>query len=348
MDKTDLPTPPAGLVRAAFWSAALLVIGALLLALVTMAARLQIVVVPMLVATLGTALLYPLHRRLRALRLPGWLAAGLTTAVLALGVAVSGYVIVTALAEHGPEIAVGMQEGIVQLSEELGLPREQLAEAVGALRQAGEALAGQVAQGVLTGVTIAVQIVVGGLFALVLTFFMLRDGHRLPALIRSAAPEPYGSRLEHLGRTGFWAMSGFMRGITIVSLIDAVLILIGLLILGVPGAVGLAVLIFIGGYVPFIGALLSGAVAVLVAFADRGLLIAVWTLALIVVVQQLEGNLLEPIVQSRTVRLHPAVVLIAITGGGGLAGIVGVLVAVPLTAALVAILRELRGSGPGG
>ncbi|MDB1088682.1 AI-2E family transporter [Streptomyces sp. ACA25] len=347
MEQPGLPLPPKGLLRAAGWSAALLLILALLGVLTFLATLLQVVVVPVLIATLGMALLYPLCRLLQRLHLPAWLAAALTTAVLAFSILVAGYVIVTALTEHGPDIAEGAQDAAGQLAEQFGLPGDLLGQAVDALRQAGEAMSGQIAQGLVTGVTLTVQIVIGGLLALVLTFFLLRDGHRLPGLLRGAAPAPYGEQLENLGRIGFRAMSGFMRGITLVSLIDAVLILIGLFVLGVPGAIGLAVLIFIGGYVPFVGALLSGAVAVLVAFADRGPMIALWVLVLIVAVQQLEGNLLEPIVQSRTVKLHPALVLIAITAGGGLAGIVGVLVAVPLTAAVVAILREVRGQGGG-
>jgi predicted PurR-regulated permease PerM len=346
MEGPDLPPPPSGLLRAAAWSGALLLIAAFLVVLATFGAMLRVVVVPMLVAMLGMALLHPLFRLLRRWKLPGWLAAGLTTMVLALGLIVAGYVVVSAMMQHGADIATAVRDGAQQLTEELGLPRDVLENAVEAFRQTSEAMTGRMAEGLVTGVTLAVQVVVGGLLSLVLTFFLLRDGYRLPGLFRSLAPTPYGEQIEHLARTGFRAMSGFMRGVTIVALIDAVFIFIGLLVLGVPGATGLAVLIFLGGYVPFIGAFLSGTVAVLVAFADQGLSVALWVLAVVVVVQQVEGNVLEPIVQSRTVALHPALVLIAITAGGGLAGIVGVLLAIPLTAAVVAILRELRGQDP--
>ncbi len=133
-----------------------------------------------------------------------------------------------------------------------------------------------------------------------------------------------------------------MRGTTVVALIDAVFITTGLLILRVPGALGLGAIVFIGAYVPYVGAFVSGAAAVLVALADRGLAIAAWTLGVVLAVQVLEGNILQPMVQSRTVRIHPAVILVALTAGATLAGIVGVLLAVPVTAAVFGVVHELR------
>jgi predicted PurR-regulated permease PerM len=138
------------------------------------------------------------------------------------------------------------------------------------------------------------------------------------------------------------ALSGFMRGTTVIALIDAVFILVGLLILGVPGAAGLAALVFVGAYVPFIGAFLSGSVAVLVALGDQGIGTALWTLGVVLAVQVLEGNLLQPVIQSRTVDLHPAVVMLAVTAGTAVAGILGALLAVPLTAAAFGVVAEWR------
>jgi predicted PurR-regulated permease PerM len=134
-----------------------------------------------------------------------------------------------------------------------------------------------------------------------------------------------------------------MLGTTIVAFIDAVCITIGLLILQVPGAVGLGALVFIGAYIPYLGALLSGAVAVLVAFADGGLTTALWVLGVVALVQVLEGNVFQPMIQSRTLQMHPAVILLALTAGASLAGILGMLLSVPLTAAAFGVLSEMRG-----
>jgi predicted PurR-regulated permease PerM len=115
-----------------------------------------------------------------------------------------------------------------------------------------------------------------------------------------------------------------------------------LLILDVPGAVGLAALVFVGAYIPYLGAFISGAVSVLVALADRGVVIALWVLGVVLAVQVLEGHVLQPAIQSRTVQMHPAVVLVAITAGASTAGVLGMLLAVPLTAAAFAVGHELR------
>ncbi|HEY9441251.1 MAG TPA: AI-2E family transporter, partial [Streptomyces sp.] len=135
---------------------------------------------------------------------------------------------------------------------------------------------------------------------------------------------------------------GFMRGTTFIALIDALCITVGLLVLRVPGAVGLGALVFVGAYIPYLGAFLSGAVAVLVALADRGFVIALWAVGVVLAVQVLEGHVLQPAIQSRTVQMHPAMVMIALTAGAGVAGLLGLLLAVPLCAAFFGVISELR------
>lgn len=146
-----------------------------------------------------------------------------------------------------------------------------------------------------------------------------------------------------MARRAYGAVEGFMRGTTFIALIDATCITVGLLILRVPGAVGLGALVFVGAYIPYLGAFLSGAVAVLVALADRGVVIALWALGVVLAVQVLEGHVLQPMIQSRTVQMHPAVVMLAITAGASVAGILGMLLAVPLTAAAFGVVAEVRG-----
>jgi predicted PurR-regulated permease PerM len=145
-----------------------------------------------------------------------------------------------------------------------------------------------------------------------------------------------------MARRALRAVEGFMRGTTLIALIDALLITVGLLVLDVPGAAGLGALVFVGAYIPYLGAFISGALAVLVALADRGFVIALWALGVVLAVQVLEGHVLQPMIQSRTVQMHPAVVMVTITAGASVAGVLGMLLAVPLTAAAFGVVQELR------
>ena len=137
-------------------------------------------------------------------------------------------------------------------------------------------------------------------------------------------------------------LGGFVQGTAAIAAIDAVLIGIGLWLLGVPLAFALGVLVFLGAFVPFVGAFVSGLVAVLVAFADEGWEIALAAFTLVVAVQLIEGNFLQPIIQSRTVDLHPAVILLAVAAGASLFGILGAYLAVPVTAVVFAIVAAVQ------
>jgi predicted PurR-regulated permease PerM len=195
---------------------------------------------------------------------------------------------------------------------------------------------------VISGVSVVSETIAMGVLALLLVFFFLRDSHRAAETLRSMAPRGTADTVEAVARRAYQAVEGFMRGTTIIALIDALCITVGLLVLRVPGAIGLGALVFVGAYVPYLGAFLSGAVAVLVALADRGFVTALWTFGVVLAVQLLEGHVLQPLIQSRTVQMHPAAVLLAITAGASVAGILGMLLAVPLTAAATGVVHELR------
>ncbi len=152
--------------------------------------------------------------------------------------------------------------------------------------------------------------------------------------------------VDRAGRRAWEVLGGYIRGTALIAAIDATLIGIGLWILGVPLVFALAVLIFLGSFVPFVGATISGMVAVLVALADGGVTTAAIALGILFGVQFLEGNFLQPIIQSRTVDLHPAVILLAVAAGGTLFGILGAYLAVPITAVVFAVLTSLRAEGP--
>ena len=179
------------------------------------------------------------------------------------------------------------------------------------------------------------------LLTLVLTFFFLKDGHNFLAFTRRLVGRKAGFHATEL-LTRLWnTISGYIRTQAIVSLVDAVFIGLGLVLLGVPLAFPLAVITFIAGFIPMVGAFTAGALAVLVALVSNGPYTALFTLLLILAVQQLEGNILQPLLQSRVMQLHPVVVLLAVLLGGVWGNIVGAFLAVPIAASIAVVLRYL-------
>ncbi|WP_347404586.1 AI-2E family transporter [Streptomyces sp. MST-110588] len=305
--------------------------------------ELSAAVTPVLLALLGSALLGPLYRRLVAMKLNRSLAAGLTCAVLLVFVGGAAYIVVNALMETGDQIIASLKQAAKDVSRHFGTAGTSLDDIASNAKALIGKFGGTAASGLLTGVSMVSQFLAAAVLALLLTFFFLRDSGKAVRALNHWAPGDSGPHLERMARRGFQAVEGFMRGTTLIAFIDALCITVGLLILGVPGAVGLGALVFVGAYIPYLGAFISGAVSILVALADRGLAIAVWALGVVLLVQVLEGHILQPVIQSRTVQMHPAVVLLAITAGASVAGILGMLLSVPLTAAAFGVLSELRG-----
>ncbi|MFD3941447.1 AI-2E family transporter [Streptomyces sp. NPDC058579] len=303
----------------------------------------QTAVTPVLLAILGTALLGPLYRRLLRMKVQQSLAAGLTVLAVLAFVGGATYIVVAALIETGDQIIASLRQAALDIADHLGAAGTSIDDLAKNAKSLLQKFGGTAASGVISGISIVGQVAAMAVLALLLIFFFLRDSHKAAGALRSFAPGSTGDMLEAMGRRAFEAVEGFMRGTTLVALVDAVLITIGLLILRVPGAVGLGALVFVTAYIPYLGAFLSGAIAVLVALADRGFVIALWVLGVVLAVQVIEGNVLQPAIQSRTVQMHPAVVMLAITAGASVAGILGMLLAVPVTAAAFGVIGELRG-----
>jgi putative heme transporter len=183
---------------------------------------------------------------------------------------------------------------------------------------------------------------------LVTLFFFLKDGQRLTDGVISTAPPRHRRRLTEVAQRAWDTVGSYFRGQLLVALVDAVFIGIGLLILGVPLALPLAVLIFFGGLFPIVGAVTTGALAVLVALADAGPVTALIVLGLVLLVQQLESNVLEPLILGHVISLHPLVILLAITTGAVTLGILGAFLAVPVTATIARIIDYVREDQPEG
>lgn len=335
---------PPPVRAAAAWSVAVIVLITVFALAVFAFVELRAATVPVLLALLGTSLLYPVMPWMVRRGVGRGLAAGLTCALLVAAVGGVIALLVNSLVHSAPQIAQALQEAGDRIAEWLGPFGEKIRHALDNAQGETNGLVSTLTNSVLSGLGLATQILTGGVLTLALVFFFLRDGHRTPEAVRSYLPPRSAETVIACAGRAFEAMAGFMRGTTLIALIDAFFITVGLLLLSVPGAPGLGALVFMGAYIPFIGAFLSGTVAVLVALADGGFGTALWTLGVVLAVQMIEGNILQPVIQSRTVELHPATIMAAVVAGAGIAGILGALLAVPVCAAGVGVISVLRGA----
>ncbi|OZG30832.1 AI-2E family transporter [Williamsia sp. 1138] len=306
-----------------------------------------VVLLPILLAIIVCTVLWP---PVGWLRRKGMNAAAASAVVLLLAVGVVAGImgaIAPSVVDQSGDLASQATDGVVKIQDWLHGPPfnfsdDQLDNAVNAITSRIQDSSATIASGVFTGVTAATSVLITLFTVLFLTFFFLKDGPRFVPWLRRTSGAPAA---EHLAEvlTRIWStLGGFIRTQALVSAIDAVLIGLGLVILGVPLAYALAIITFFGGFIPIVGAFVAGALAVLVALVGNGPWTALIVLGIIVAVQQLEGNVLQPWLQSRSMNLHAAIVLLAVTGGGTLFGIIGAFLAVPVAAVVAVILRYLN------
>jgi predicted PurR-regulated permease PerM len=343
----NLPPVPANLERAAAWAWRLLVVIAAVAAVLTLLWYLRVIVLPIMVALTIAPALEPVAQAFRNQRVERPAAA----LALLVGLAVVAgliAIVTTSVLAQWDELVDSVTRAVDDIVEWLeGEPFNLSLDQPGGLRErlteSWREASGYAASGVEAGI----GLVTGLVLAIVLLYFILRDGAAFwQWILRRFRPENRPV-IDRAGRRAWEVLGGFVRGTALIAAIDATFIGIGLWLLGVPLAFALAVLVFMGAFVPFVGAFVSGLVAVLVAFADEGWEIGLAALAVVVAVQFIEGNFLQPIIQSRTVDLHPAVILLAVAAGASLFGILGAYLAVPVTAVVFAIVASLEAdSGP--
>jgi putative heme transporter len=251
------------------------------------------------------------------------------------------------VASQSGQLTDGVVDGVQKVREWAAGPPLNIGDAQidkafdSAVSRAQDGL-GSMVGAVVTGVSTVVNGLVTAVLALFLMFFFLKDGPRFLPWLARQLPGRLSTDVPTVAARGWDTLGSFVRSQAAVGLIDAVLIGLGLWILGVPLVLPLAVLTFVSAFVPIIGAFFAGFVAVLIALVSNGLTDALIVLAIIVVVQQLEGNVFQPMIQSRGLGLHAAVVLLMVTLGGNLAGIVGSLLAVPVSALIAVIWDYVR------
>jgi predicted PurR-regulated permease PerM len=311
----------------------------------------RLVALPAFLALLLSTILVPPTRALRRRGVRPAVAAAVVFfwSLLAFG-GVATLVVPPFAAEIGTltdTITGGAQElGRLIASGPFGLGHDDVQRAIDGLSDKLHASGGEIASGVLSGAVIVGQIVAAGLLTLVLLFFFVKDGTRLWRWSVGLFPEPVRPRVDYAGRMSWSVLGAYVRGQALVATIDAVFIGIGLAILGLPLVLPLAFLIFVAAFVPIVGAFTAGAAAVLIALVAKGAGVALLVLAINLAVQQIEGNILYPMIMRRTIELHPVATLLVVGAGGVLAGIIGALVAVPIAAVVATVLPILRGYEP--
>jgi predicted PurR-regulated permease PerM len=341
---------PHSLRISAAWSWRLIVVGLVGWALLRFIGIISIVVIPLSIALLLSALLAPAVSLLR-LRLPPSLA---TFLVLICGIAaVAGTLtlVINQFVQGVPELTTKASDGVREIQDwartgPLHLSDAQVNQAIQSAQDWVNANTSSLtATGVATAATLA-EIVTGMLLVLFATFFFLRDGRKIWRFLVRLFPVNARWSLSDAGTASWATLGSYVRATVLVAFIDAVGIGLALVILRVPFPFPLAALVFLGAFVPIVGASVSGAVAVLVALVDRGWIIALSVLGAVIVIQQLEGHVLQPLIMGRAVAIHPLVVIIGIASGVVLAGIIGALVAVPLIAVLNTGIRRLARRRP--
>ncbi|WP_158372896.1 AI-2E family transporter [Cellulosimicrobium cellulans] len=334
---------------AAAWSWRFLLIAAATAAGLWVVGFFKVIVVSVAIALLLTVLLAPVARFLHArLRFPRGLAA--ITSVLLLLAVVTGLVVLagrsiaSGFGDLYDQASQGVDEALQWLSDgPLGLSTDQLDDLVQQGRDQISENASTLVSGALSVTTTVGHVAAGTLIALFCTFFFLLDGRTIWTWLVGLLPITVRERVHQAGRRGIVTLSGYTRTQILVAFVDATGIGIGAAILGVPLAVPLATLVFVGSFIPIVGAIATGAVAVLVALVAQGPVVALIMLGVVLLVQQIEGHVLQPFLMGHAVSLHPVAVLLVVAAGSLAAGIVGALFAVPIAAVLNTVVLYLHG-----
>jgi predicted PurR-regulated permease PerM len=328
-------------------SAQLLLISAALVVVFWVLGRLWVVLLPVVLGLLFATVLWPPTRFLRNHRWPPALAAAVVLLVF-LGL-VAGLIAVIApqVADQVTELADQAAVGLQQVQDWLQGPpfnidEDQIGQYVDQAINSVQANASNIASYAASGATALGNGLLNLVLALLLAFFFIKDGPRwVPWLAAQTGPRA-APHVAALSQKTWSTLSEFIKQQALVGFIDALFIGIGLWIFDVPLVIPLAVLTFFGAFIPIIGAFVAGAFAVLIALVDEGPTVALIIFGIVLLVQQIEGNVLQPIIQGRGFNLHAAVVILAVTAGGSLFGIVGAFLSVPVAALIAVVYRYTR------
>ncbi|MFI7402972.1 AI-2E family transporter [Streptomyces sp. NPDC049541] len=357
--------PPAPVVRpdpvqAVPWSVRvaaeagwrLLVLAGTVWVLMRIISAVQLVVFAFVVALLITALLQPTVARLKSHGVPRGPATALTAVLGFVVMGLLGWFVTWQIMENIDNLSDQIQNGIDDLRNWLlkspfHVTDKQINQIAKNLREAVGANTDQITSFGLEGVQVVVEALTGILLTFFSTLFLLYDGRRIWEWTLKLVPAAARPGVAGAGPRAWRTLTAYVRGTVLVALIDAIFIGLGIYFLNVPMAVPLAVFIFLFSFIPLVGAVASGALAVVVALVTQGVFTAVMTLLVVLAVQQIEGHILQPFILGRAVRVHPLAVVLSVAAGGMVAGIGGAVVAVPLVAVTNTVVGYLRAYSAG-
>jgi predicted PurR-regulated permease PerM len=334
---------PRGVLLASAWSWRLLLIGAAIAVLLVVIARLRLIVVPVLIAVLLCALLVPLKGLLVRLRLPKWLAI---VVCMLLTIAVIGGLLYLVGQQVRAESAT-LQLQSMHAEESLrtwlegppfNLSNQQIDDGIRQISTAAHTDSQLLITGALSVGSTVGHFATGILLTLFSTLFILIDGEGIWRWVVSVFPRTARGAADGAGRAGWTTLQSFARVQILVASIDALGIGLGAFFLGLPLAIPVAVLVFLGSFIPIVGAVVTGTLAVFIALVYKGIWFALVMLLIVLFVQQLEGHVLQPLIMGTAVKVHPLAVVIVVAAGSLLAGIPGALFSVPFAAVLNAMI----------
>ncbi|MEU1268147.1 AI-2E family transporter [Streptomyces sp. NPDC005799] len=325
----------------------LLVLAGTVWVLMRVISAVQLVVFAFVIALLITALLQPTVARLKRHGVPRGPATALTAIFGFVILGLLGWFVTWQVMENIDNLSDQIQNGIDDLRNWLlkspfHVTDKQINQIAKNLREAVGANSDQITSFGLEGVQVVVEALTGILLTFFSTLFLLYDGRRIWEWSLKLVPAAARPAVAGAGPRAWRTLTAYVRGTVLVALIDAIFIGIGIYFLDVPMAVPLAVFIFLFSFIPLVGAVASGALAVVVALVTQGVFTAVMTLVVVLAVQQIEGHILQPFILGRAVRVHPLAVVLTVAAGGMVAGIGGAVVAVPLVAVTNTVVGYLR------
>ncbi len=336
---------PLGVRVAAAWSWRLILIGVAVAALLWLIIQVRILVIPLFIAVLLTALLQPVVRYFEKRQWPRWI--GIIAALFSLGAAVG--ILVTLIVS---QLRIGLSditsrsthawfEFVDWLDLTFGLSPDQINAFFGQVMNTLQSNRDTIWNGALAITTTVGELVTGALLTLFSLIFLLIDGKRIWYWVLGFLPARAHAAVDTAGHAGWVSVGQYVRVQIFVAFVDAVGIGLGAAILGVPLAVPIAILVFLGSFIPFLGAIVTGLLAAFVALVYIGPVAALIMLGIVVLVNQIEGHILQPLVMGSAVKVHPLGVVFAVSGGAFLAGIPGALFAVPIAAAASSMVNAI-------
>ncbi|MEU7000570.1 AI-2E family transporter [Nonomuraea sp. NPDC046570] len=348
-DRSTKLVPPT-LAKVAAWSVCLIVVGVVVYFFVQVIARLSFVALPVAIALLLTALLFPLTRTLRNAGLRPIYATWITMLVALAAIFGTGWIVGARANDEWPHLVEQVQKTVSDVQQwlitgPLHLKETQLTQWVDEIFKQLDLQRAAITTTVLTAGQVAVEVLASIVLLLFVTFFLLKDGDRIWSWFLKGFGR-MSPRVDRAGRTAWLTISHYVQGTVAVAAVHGVIMGIVLAGLGVPLWVPLAVLIFLASFIPIVGIFFAGTVATLVTLGAAGPVKALIFLIVLIVEQQLENHVLQPLIVGRALNFHPLAIILVLAVGGILAGIAGAAVAVPVAAVIYRAIPELRHKPP--